>query len=387
MIVRYSQIFKSVFYLIFGIIGISESYAKTNNDSLKKSNSCKELAIKSAQMANESFEFAQNCYFHSKNSNISQNIDSAIYFIQQSISLLDSTLLLANDSNIIGIKLAKNARNFSIDAYRCFKSINSESTVNNKVLLKKAMYFSENATIDSYHSSLYLIDQLKKETGNKKNSDVKNISPSEKVITKLDIDQSLFTILKEDLIEKKEANTKEIVKLTEELFNITDSNKQLKLKSRLKELETQKTTLEQKQNDAQQKLTTINLLIEEREKMPNANKPKIDTTYIKNKNFVTDEWGQQIKANSEMPDFLIYQIQLGVFKSNVLAETFRGLTPIYTTISDKGISYSIGVFEKLSDAQEAKNNIKSMGLTDAFIVAYYKKKKISLAEASKLEKK
>lgn len=387
MIVRYSQIFKSVFYLIFGIIGISESYAKTNNDSLKKSNSCKELAIKSAQMANESFEFAQNCYFHSQNSNISQNIDSAIYFIQQSISLLDSTLLLANDSNIIGIKLAKNARNFSIDAYRCFKSINSESTVNNKVLLKKAMYFSENATIDSYHSSLYLIDQLKKETGNKKNSDVKNISPSEKVITKLDIDQSLFTILKEDLIEKKEANSKEIVKLTEELFNITDSNKQLKLKSRLKELETQKTTLEQKQNDAQQKLTTINLLIEEREKMPNANKPKIDTTYIKNKNFVTDEWGQQIKANSEMPDFLIYQIQLGVFKSNVLAETFRGLTPIYTTISDKGISYSIGVFEKLSDAQEAKNNIKSMGLTDAFIVAYYKKKKISLAEASKLEKK
>lgn len=387
MIVRYSQIFKSVFYLIFGIIGISESYAKTNNDSLKKSNSCKELAIKSAQMANESFEFAQNCYFHSQNSNISQNIDSAIYFIQQSISLLDSTLLLANDSNIIGIKLAKNARNFSIDAYRCFKSINSESTVNNKVLLKKAMYFSENATIDSYHSSLYLIDQLKKDTENKKNSDVKNISPSEKVITKLDIDQSLFTILKEDLIEKKEANSKEIVKLTEELFNITDSNKQLKLKSRLKELETQKTTLEQKQNDAQQKLTTINLLIEEREKMPNANKPKIDTTYIKNKNFVTDEWGQQIKANSEMPDFLIYQIQLGVFKSNVLAETFRGLTPIYTTISDKGISYSIGVFEKLSDAQEAKNNIKSMGLTDAFIVAYYKKKKISLAEASKLEKK
>lgn len=388
MIVRYCQIFKTVFiYIILGFVTISESYAKISNDSLKKSNPCRELAIKSAQMADESFKFTQNCYFNSNKSNISKNIDSAIYFIQQSISLLDSTLLLANDSNIIAIKLAKNARNFSIDAYRCFKSINSSNEVNHKALLKKAMYFSENATIDSYHSSLYLVDQLKKDTENKKNSDVKDNSPSEKVITKLDIDQSLFTILKENLIEKKETNTKEIVNLTEDLFNTTDPNKQDKIKSRLKELETQKTSLEQQQNDAQQKLTTINLLIEERDKTLTTNKLSSDTAFIKNKTVITDEWGQQLKANSEMPDFLIYQIQLGVFKSNVLAETFKGLTPIYKTNSDKGIIYSIGVFEKLSDAQEAKKNIKSMGLTDAFIVAYYKKKKISLAEASKLEKK
>jgi hypothetical protein len=159
------------------------------------------------------------------------------------------------------------------------------------------------------------------------------------------------------------------------------------MKSSLKDLETQKISLEQKENDAKQKLTKINLLIEEREKTPATDKPKIDTTTAKNKAYITDEWGQRLKSNSEMPEFLIYQIQLGVFKSNVLEETFKGLTPIFTTISDNGVIYSIGVFEKLADAQEAKNNIKNMGLVDAFIVAYYKKKKISLAEASKLEKK
>jgi hypothetical protein len=386
MIVRYSQNIKFLIYLIFVINTASASYA-SNIDSLKKSSSCKELAIKSAQMANQSFEFAQNCYFYTRKSNISQTIDSAIYFIQLSISLLDSTLLQANDSNTAGIKLAENARNFSIDAYRCLKSISSENTLNTKTLLKKAMYFSENATIDSYHASLYLFDQLKKVTETKKKSEIKNSNSSEKVITKLDIDQSLFTILKEDLIEKKDVKTKEMVKLTDALFNTSDQNQQKKIKSRIKELETQKTMLEQKQNDAQQKLTKINLLIEEREKMPPTNQPKTDTTITKNKAFITDEWGQQLKSNSEMPEFLIYQIQLGVFKSNVLEETFKGLTPIFTTISDNGVIYSIGVFEKLSDAQEAKNNIKNMGLTDAFIVAYYKKKKISLTEASKLEKK
>lgn len=386
MIVGYIKNVKFLIYLIFVVNTFSESYA-SNLDSLKKSNSCKELAIKSAQMANKSFEFTQNCYFYSQKSNFSQTIDSAIYFSQLSISLLDSTLLHANDSNTLGIKLAENARVFSIDANRCLKSISSENTLNTKTLLKKAMYFSENATIDSYHASLYLIDLVKKETRTENKSDIKNNNSSDKVITKLDIDQSLFTILKEDLIEKKDVKTKEMVKLTDALFNTSDQNQQKKIKSRIKELETQKTMLEQKQNDAQQKLTKINLLIEEREKMPPTNQPKTDTTITKNKAFITDEWGQQLKSNSEMPEFLIYQIQLGVFKSNVLEETFKGLTPIFTTISDNGVIYSIGVFEKLSDAQEAKNNIKSMGLTDAFIVAYYKKKKISLAEASKLEKK
>ncbi len=386
MIVGYSINIKFLIYLIFVVNAISESYA-SNLDSLKKSNSCKELAIKSAQMANKSFEFTQNCYFYSQKSNFSQTIDSAIYFCQLSISLLDSTLLRANDSNMVGIKLAENARDFSIDAYRYLKSINTENTLNTKTLLKKAMYSSENATIDSYHASLYIIDLFKKEIRTENKSYTKNSNSSDKVITKLDIDQSLFTILKEDLIEKKDVKSKEMVKLTDDLFNTSDQNQQKKIKSRIKELENQKTMLEQKQNDAQQKLTKINLLIEEREKMPPTNQPKTDTTITKNKPFITDEWGQRLKSNSEMPEFLIYQIQLGVFKSNVLEETFKGLTPIFTNISDNGVIYSIGVFEKLSDAQEAKNNIKSMGLTDAFIVAYYKKKKISLAEASKLEKK
>jgi hypothetical protein len=176
MIAHNTQILKSVLCLIFCLATFSQSVAKTKNDSLKYSNYCKELAIKSAQMANESFEFAQNCYFHSNNKNILQNIDSAIYFIQQAISLLDSTLLSANDSSIIGIKLAKSARDFSIDAYRSLKSINAESNFNTKILLKKAMYFSENATINSYHSSLYLIDLVKKETKIKKKSDTVNFN-------------------------------------------------------------------------------------------------------------------------------------------------------------------------------------------------------------------
>jgi len=79
-----------------------------------------------------------------------------------------------------------------------------------------------------------------------------------------------------------------------------------------------------------------------------------------------------------MPEILIYQIQLGVFKTKVLPETFKGLTPIYTTTSDKGTCYSIGLFEKLTDATEARTNIVKLGLKDAFVVAYLNKKESQL---------
>ncbi len=374
---------------MFSIIEIKALNAKINNDSLNKSNPCKELAILSAQLTNESFECIQNCYFNSKDRIISKNIDSAIYLIKQSISLLDSVILMTNDSNLIGINLAKNARNFSIDAYRCLKYLNSNNTFNTEILLKKAMYFCENATIDAYHSSLYLFDKTKKEIKQDIEKESKNLTPIEKIITKLDVDQSLFAILIADLNEKKETNSKEITKLNDDLYNSKNATLNAQLNAQLKDLEIQKTILNKRLNDAQQRLNSINLLIAERDK------PKTDSINIKDNAKISEhtkhknnnEWNKQIKVNSEMPDDLIYQIQLGVFKSKVLESFFKGLNPIYTTITENGVCYSIGLFEKYIDAKEAKNNIINMGLTKSFIVAYYNKKKISIVEAAKLEKK
>lgn len=370
-------------------LAFMQGISATNNTLLPGTNVPKELAIKSAQMAHKSLEFNQKCYFFAAHEGFSQNIDTALFFLRRSISLLDSVLLFANDSNLTAINLAKSARNNSIDAYRALKSIHVSDLKQSKAFLKKAMYYTENATVDAYHSSLYLMDKVKTENKAVENVKEPEIKVTEKKITKLDIDQSLFTILKEDISQKKTENSNEIVKLTDELFNAKDPVTQTKLKKQLKELEAQKTNLETKQNQADQKLTAINTLIEKREQKITPARYQEDSLRVASftKPIITDEWNKQIKSNTELPDGLIYQVQLGVFKSDVLAETFKGLTPIYTTNTDKGVCYSIGLFEKFNDAKEAKNNIKEMGLTDAFVVAYFKKKKITLAEAAKLEKK
>ena len=64
---------------------------------------------------------------------------------------------------------------------------------------------------------------------------------------------------------------------------------------------------------------------------------------------------------------------------------FKGLAPVFEEKYPGGVRYSAGAFAYLSDAREAKEYIKAMGLTDAFIVAYYKGKRIPIADAKIVE--
>ncbi|MBI3518192.1 MAG: hypothetical protein HY062_02385 [Bacteroidetes bacterium] len=373
------------FLLLF--TGIQHSYAQS--DSSKTSGICKQLAIQSAQSADISYSYAQRNYFETRQSIIGQNIDTALIFIKESISYLDSAILLASDSAIKAKEHANIARDLSIDSYNTLALLKSSDFSRRKELSKKAALFSADATVEAYHASFYFTDQKKpekKEEKEEKEEKTDSITP-QKQITKLDIDQTLFTLLKGDLTEKSEINQQEIAKLKAELETTKNEEKAAKLKGQLRILEAKTKELAKKSNDVQSKLSSITTLIEERDKTAATAPIQKDTIFSKSTLKTMAEWNENVKSDNDIPMSLVYQVQLGVFKTAVLPETFKGLTPIYSKTTDKGVCYTTGLFERLSDAREAKNTVQSMGLTDAFIVAYYNKKKITLAEAAKLEKK
>ena len=357
----------------------------SQTDSIKDNSIyCKKLAIESAQLADQTYFYAQQSFFEKQPVLISNNIDTALFSINDAIISMDSAIMMASDSAILALKYAKIALKFQKKAQKILIfAKNLPNYSEKKGLLKKAMEFLENATIDAYHASFYFAGNKKR----KKKEDLKDSIVSEKQITKLDIDQTLFTILKEDLNAKSETNKDELQKLTNELAKTKDPTKIASLKSQIKKLELKDKELVKKNSDAQTKLSTINTLIAENEKNKIDPKTQKDTIFSKTIGNIKDEWNKPNKTDADLPVFLVYQVQLGVFKANVLPETFKGLTPIYSKMTDKGVCYTTGLFEKLSDAREAKKNVNAMGLTDAFIVAYYNKKKISLPEAVKLEKK
>lgn len=390
---------KACFFLVFFLF-LFFNNTVAQQDSLNKAAACKRLAIQSAQLSDQARYFAQQSYFDAHGEIFERNIDSAITCVDNAIMAIDSTLMFASDSAILALKYIRISKNFAMNAQRTlFEIKRADSFELKKELLKKTVYYSENSTIDAYHASFYFLPK-KKKNENKieqkdsiKNENVVKIDNKldtgivEKQVTKLDVDQSLFTLLKEDLDSKSEITKLAIGKLKNELLNTTDPSKMAKMKAQLSKLELKESDLEKKSIDAQNKLANINSLLEKNNKPSKKNSLPKDTIFSKKIKGVTDEWNKNFKSDSELPDFLIYQIQLGVFKSSVKPEIFKGLTPIYNKTTDKGIAYSIGLFEKMSDAQEAKKNVHNMGLKDAFIVAFYKQKKITLVEALKLEKK
>jgi hypothetical protein len=90
-----------------------------------------------------------------------------------------------------------------------------------------------------------------------------------------------------------------------------------------------------------------------------------------------------IPIDEKIPDGLVFKVQVGAFKAPLPNNTFRGLTPVIAQTTSSGyIRYMAGNFEQYNSANAVKNDLRNLGYSDAFVVAYYNGKRINLSEAS-----
>ncbi len=97
---------------------------------------------------------------------------------------------------------------------------------------------------------------------------------------------------------------------------------------------------------------------------------------------------EKIIIDGEVPEGLIYRIQIAVFRNPVSSAYFKGITPIYG-FKSKGTDktyYYAGLFRKLSDANKSLTKVKAKGFKDAFVIAQSDSKTISADRAALLEK-
>ena len=82
---------------------------------------------------------------------------------------------------------------------------------------------------------------------------------------------------------------------------------------------------------------------------------------------------------------LYYTVQVGVYNKPVTAEQLNNISPLITKRLPNGqMRYSSGVFDEIDDAREKRQEAIGLGITDAFIVAYYKGERITVSQAKKL---
>ncbi len=100
-----------------------------------------------------------------------------------------------------------------------------------------------------------------------------------------------------------------------------------------------------------------------------------------------DAADEKIPVDPQMPDGLLYRIQVAVFRNPVAPSYFKGMTPVYGfKMPGRDLTiYYAGMFRRLSDANSALAAVRKIGFSDAFVSAYFDSKAISMERAEILE--
>lgn len=93
-----------------------------------------------------------------------------------------------------------------------------------------------------------------------------------------------------------------------------------------------------------------------------------------------------IPVNEKLPEGLVYKVQIGAFRNPISPEQFKGMSPITAETTTQGFTrYTAGLFTKFSTADQVKNEIRQLGYKDAFVVVFLNGKRITVAEALKMQ--
>ena len=95
---------------------------------------------------------------------------------------------------------------------------------------------------------------------------------------------------------------------------------------------------------------------------------------------------RRIPVNVEIPNGLVYRVQIGAFAKPIAADRFSEFNPVSGEKLNNGVTrYLAGYFNNSKRVVEARDQIKALGYADAFAVAYCDGKRITLAEARVME--
>jgi hypothetical protein len=89
-----------------------------------------------------------------------------------------------------------------------------------------------------------------------------------------------------------------------------------------------------------------------------------------------------IPIDAAIGEGLSFRVQIGAFKTRIPDNAFKGLSPLNGETTNSGyIRYTAGNFNRMENAAAVKNDLRGLGYNDAFVVAYFNGKRISIAEA------
>jgi epidermal growth factor receptor substrate 15 len=106
---------------------------------------------------------------------------------------------------------------------------------------------------------------------------------------------------------------------------------------------------------------------------------------LKSDDYYTEVVGAAKANQVEVLEGLFYTVQIGVYSRPVPGRDLYNINPLNSELLAGGqIRYTTGIYNSLIDASVRKEEIRRLGIGDAFVTAYHNGKRIPIADASQI---
>lgn len=337
----------------------------------------KNAAIAAARYAEEGYYYTKFTTYLSAVDSSRLFADTALFFMKRSLMLSDTSMYYVPKTNYPAVDFLKSGRekvyvaDSVIRGFYPMVEIESHHYFGNEA----SLHLSK-AVMDFFNASLLIKSDHTDEV------DDYEVLPFEDEIVRLEADEASFQFAANSY-EEEIATYEEIYADLETQVNAS-SNASINA-SIQRSMDEVKVQLEHSVS----RLEDISFRIEEIREL-------LDSKYLEDvKDVKAPEYISQFEKtgsgefsiNEEVPEGLVYKIQLGYYPEDVDKENFRGLFPVSgETVKDGLVRFYAGLFFSYSDASVGNDYIRENIIPNAFIVPFFNGQKISMSRAVEIER-
>jgi hypothetical protein len=337
----------------------------------------KNYAIACARFAQESYFYAKDIHQgYNLNRTYAQksraNADTSFWFLEKAVIMADSAIFFASDTDNIALDYMHRAKAHLAATDQYLRAIYTTAAPSEtRHFGTKSMFEASNALVDAYHASLYF-------SGNKRDNESDEDYQDRKV-TRLEADEAAFSALLYLYEERIKNLEEEVAALEAPLAETQDQAERDRLQGEIDLVNEEKALVQGKLGGARNQLDDIDSQLDLQDLTANkgggANDPSGNPDSVES----------EFPMDQEIPLGLVYRVQIG-YSPAANTPIFHGVTAIDGKLDGTYIRYYTGMYPTYAEATEAKNKVREFIIDDAFLVAFYDRKQVSVYDALRIEK-
>lgn len=370
-----SLIISVISFFMFGVVTAQDLIERDYFANAKAKNA----AIAAARYAEESYYYTKFTTYISAVDSSRLFADTALFFIKRSLMLSDTSVFHAPKTNLNALNLLYegreklNAADSIVREFYPMINISSHNYFGNEAALQLS-----NTVMDFFNASLLLKND---DPNAEKNVPSYDVLQFEDELVRLEADEASFQQTA-NIFEQEIGQFEEQYQELKTQYEKADKKAvRSKIKEAMELVDIQVNHAVEGLEDASFRIQEIRELLDEKylQDVADAEEPEYMTQFEKAQD-------GDVVMNEEVPEGLVYKIQLGYYPEDVDKQNFAGLFPVSGETVKEGLArYYAGLFFSYEKAREGNAYVRENAIPNSFIVPFYNGEKISMSRAVEIE--